>query len=175
MNNQLEVLIAKAESLGISVFPRRQYTFYLSYYQCLQDEPDDVRLEVLSAVCEYALYGVYPTDLSPHAKSLFCALAPNVESSIMKCLSSAISKAFRPNSRTNSSSNRTNSSSNRTDSNSSASDMNIDDNSDNDVYSDADFHRDAEGYHNADGDIDPAFNGDSCAVDVSEYDGMWVL
>lgn len=164
MNNQLEVLFAKAESLGISVFPRRQYTFYLSYYECLQDEPDDVRLEVLSAVCEYALYGVYPTGLSPHAKSLFCALAPNIESSVMKCLSSSISKAFRSGNRTNNNSDKN---------------KNPNYNSNHDVYSDADrhrdAHRDAEGYHNSNGDIDPASNADRCAVDVSEYDGMCVL
>ncbi|MBD5332211.1 MAG: hypothetical protein HDR97_00460 [Bacteroides sp.] len=58
---------------------RDSFIFYKSFYEALADLPSDVRLEVLTAVIEYALYGRQPDNLKPIAKGMFTLMKPNID------------------------------------------------------------------------------------------------
>lgn len=58
---------------------RDSFIFYRSFYEAIRDLPNDIRLEVFTAITEYALYGRLPQDLKPFAKGLFTLIKPNID------------------------------------------------------------------------------------------------
>lgn len=58
---------------------RDSFIFYKSFYDAICDLPKDIRLEVLTAIVEYALYGRQPENLKPFAKGMFTLIKPNID------------------------------------------------------------------------------------------------
>lgn len=58
---------------------RDSFIFYKSFYEATCDLPKDIRLEVLTAIIEYALYGRMPENLKPFAKGMFTLIKPNID------------------------------------------------------------------------------------------------
>lgn len=58
---------------------RDSFIFYKSFYEALIDIPKDIKLEVLTAVIEYALYGRQPENLKPFARGMFILIKPNID------------------------------------------------------------------------------------------------
>lgn len=62
---------------------RESFTFMRTYYEPLCQLPKDIKLEVLSAIIEYALYGRL-AELKPVAASLFSLIKPNIDASLKR-------------------------------------------------------------------------------------------
>ncbi|MDE6276847.1 MAG: hypothetical protein K2M06_01925 [Muribaculaceae bacterium] len=58
---------------------RDSFIFYKSFYEAIADLPKDIKLEVLTAIIEYALYGRSPENLKPFAKGMFTLIKPNID------------------------------------------------------------------------------------------------
>ncbi len=58
---------------------RDSFIFYKSFYEAIRDLPKDIRLEVYTAIMEYALYGRQPDDLKPFARGIFTLVKPNID------------------------------------------------------------------------------------------------
>lgn len=58
---------------------RDSFIFYRSFYEAIEGLAKDIRLEVLTAVIEYALYGRLPEDLKPFARGMFTLIKPNID------------------------------------------------------------------------------------------------
>lgn len=58
---------------------RDSFIFYRSFYEAIKDLKDEIRLEVFTAITEYALYGKFPGELKPVAKGLFTLIKPNLD------------------------------------------------------------------------------------------------
>lgn len=58
---------------------RDSFIFYKSFYEAIIGLPKDIRLEVLTAIVEYALYGKLPENLKPFAKGMFTLIKPNID------------------------------------------------------------------------------------------------
>lgn len=58
---------------------RESFIFYKSFYEALSDLNKDIKLEVLTAIIEYALFGELPDGLKPVAKALFTLMKPNID------------------------------------------------------------------------------------------------
>lgn len=58
---------------------RDSFIFYRSFYEAVKDLPKDIRLEVFTAIMEYALYGRQPEGLKPFAKGIFTLIKPNID------------------------------------------------------------------------------------------------
>lgn len=58
---------------------RDSFIFYRSFYEAIRDLPRDIRLEVYTAIMEYALYGRQPESLKPFAKGIFTLIKPNID------------------------------------------------------------------------------------------------
>lgn len=58
---------------------RDSFIFYRSFYEAIRDLKDDIKLEVFTAITEYALYGKVPEDLKPVAKGMFILIKPNLD------------------------------------------------------------------------------------------------
>ena len=58
---------------------RESFIFYKSFYNAVKDLPKDIRLEVLTAIIEYALFGIEPENLKPVAKGMFVLVKPNLD------------------------------------------------------------------------------------------------
>lgn len=58
---------------------RDSFVFYKSFYEAISDLPKDIRLEVLTAIIEYALYGRQPETLKPFARGMFTLIKPNID------------------------------------------------------------------------------------------------
>lgn len=58
---------------------RESFIFYKSFYEAIKDLPKDIRLEVFTAIVEYALYGKYPENLKPFANGMFTLIKPNID------------------------------------------------------------------------------------------------
>lgn len=58
---------------------RDSFIFYKSFYEAIRDLPRDIRLEVYTAIMEYALYGRQPEELKPFAKGIFTLIKPNID------------------------------------------------------------------------------------------------
>lgn len=58
---------------------RESFIFYRSFYEAIRELPKDIRLEVFTAIVEYALYGKQPEDLKPFAKGMFTLIKPNID------------------------------------------------------------------------------------------------
>lgn len=59
---------------------RDSFIFYRSFYEAISDIPSkDIKLEVLTALIEYALFGRLPEDLKPFAKGMFALIKPVID------------------------------------------------------------------------------------------------
>lgn len=58
---------------------RDSFIFYKSFYEAIADLPKDIRLEILTAIIEYALFGRQPENLKPFAKGMFTLIKPNID------------------------------------------------------------------------------------------------
>ena len=58
---------------------RDSFIFYRSFYEAIHELKDDIKLEVFTAITEYALYGKVPEDLKPVAKGMFILIKPNLD------------------------------------------------------------------------------------------------
>lgn len=63
---------------------RESFIFYRSFYEAIYDLKDDIKLEVFTAITEYALYGKVPEDLKPVARGLFTLIRPNLDVNIAR-------------------------------------------------------------------------------------------
>ncbi|MBD5314600.1 MAG: hypothetical protein HDS08_00275 [Bacteroides sp.] len=62
-----------------SEYKRDSFIFYRSFYEAIHELKDDIKLEVFTAITEYALYGKVPEDLKPVAKGMFTLIKPNLD------------------------------------------------------------------------------------------------
>ena len=58
---------------------RDSFVFYRSFYDAVKDLPNDIKLEVLTAIIEYALFDKDPDNLKPIAKGMFVLVKPNLD------------------------------------------------------------------------------------------------
>lgn len=58
---------------------RDSFIFYRSFYEAIHELKDDIKLEVFTAITEYALYGKVPEELKPVAKGMFTLIKPNLD------------------------------------------------------------------------------------------------
>lgn len=58
---------------------RDSFIFYKSFYEAIIGLDKAIRLEILTAIIEYALYGRQPEDLKPFAKGMFTLIKPNID------------------------------------------------------------------------------------------------
>lgn len=65
-------------------FHRKQFTFYNSYFEAVEQLPKARQLEAYRLITDYALHGGLPEKISPQVGALFAALRPNIDSSRAK-------------------------------------------------------------------------------------------
>lgn len=58
---------------------RESFIFYRSFYEAIKCMPPDVQAEIYPAICEYALFGRMPKNLSEVAKGMFTLIKPNID------------------------------------------------------------------------------------------------
>lgn len=58
---------------------RESFLFYRSFYEAIKCMPTDVQAEIYPAICEYALFGKLPKNLSEVAKGMFTLIKPNID------------------------------------------------------------------------------------------------
>lgn len=58
---------------------RESFIFYRSFYEAIRCMPSDVQLEIYPVICEYALFGTLPKNLSEVAKGMFTLIKPNID------------------------------------------------------------------------------------------------
>ncbi len=58
---------------------RDSFVFYRSFYEAIKDLQKDIKLEVLTAIIEYALFGRQPENLKPFARGMFVLIKPNID------------------------------------------------------------------------------------------------
>ena len=58
---------------------RESFIFYRSFYEAIKCMPPEVQAEIYPAVCEYALFGKLPKNLSEIAKGMFALIKPNID------------------------------------------------------------------------------------------------
>ena len=58
---------------------RESFIFYRSFYEAIRCMPTDVQAEIYPAICEYALFGKVPKNLSEVAKGMFTLIKPNID------------------------------------------------------------------------------------------------
>ena len=63
---------------------RNQFTFYRSYYEALDELPDEEKAETLLAVIRYAIYGTAPEMLPVSGKIAFNLIKPTLDSARKK-------------------------------------------------------------------------------------------
>lgn len=64
----------------VKFMQRDSFIFYKSFYEAISDIPSkDIKLEVLTALIEYALFGRLPEDLKPFAKGMFALIKPIID------------------------------------------------------------------------------------------------
>ena len=63
---------------------RESFLFYRSFYEAIIDLPKDIKLEILTAIIEYALDGREPESLKPFARGMFTLIKPNLDANISK-------------------------------------------------------------------------------------------
>lgn len=59
--------------------PRKQFTFYRSYWEALKRLPKKDRLPALDAIIIYAIYGSEPEGLPPAAETAFILIKPTLD------------------------------------------------------------------------------------------------
>lgn len=63
---------------------RESFIFYKSFYEAIRNLADNIRLEVFTAITEYALYGKLPENLKPFAQGMFTLIKPNLDTNITR-------------------------------------------------------------------------------------------
>ncbi len=63
---------------------RESFIFYRSFYEAIRELNDDIRLEVFTAITEYALYGKEPEALKPFARGMFTVIKPNLDANLKR-------------------------------------------------------------------------------------------
>ncbi|WP_290302643.1 DUF6291 domain-containing protein [Muribaculum intestinale] len=58
---------------------RESFIFYRSFYEAIKCMPQDVQAEIYPAICEYALFGKMPKNLSDMARGMFTLIKPNID------------------------------------------------------------------------------------------------
>lgn len=58
---------------------RESFIFYRSFYYAIKCMPSEVQAEIYPAICEYALFGKLPKNLSDVAKGMFTLIKPNID------------------------------------------------------------------------------------------------
>lgn len=58
---------------------RESFIFYRSFYDAIKLMPQEVQAEIYPAICEYALFGRMPKNLSDVAKGMFLLIKPNID------------------------------------------------------------------------------------------------
>lgn len=58
---------------------RESFIFYRSFYDAIKCMPSEVQAEIYPAICEYALFGKLPKNLSDVAKGMFTLIKPNID------------------------------------------------------------------------------------------------
>lgn len=58
---------------------RESFIFYRSFYEAIKCMPPEVQIEIYPAICEYALFGKVPKNLSEVAKGMFTLIKPNID------------------------------------------------------------------------------------------------
>lgn len=58
---------------------RESFIFYRSFYEAISCMPPEVQIEIYPAICEYALFGKSPKNLSEIAKGMFALIKPNID------------------------------------------------------------------------------------------------
>lgn len=66
-------------SLNRVSMERNSFIFYKSFYEAIKDLPSDIKIEVFTAIAEYALYGKEPDNLKPFTKGMFALIRPNID------------------------------------------------------------------------------------------------
>lgn len=64
--------------------PRKQFTFYRSFYNAISQLPKDAQQGMLLAIIEYALDGILPEGLSSIQMAMFVLIQPTLDSSRRK-------------------------------------------------------------------------------------------
>lgn len=63
---------------------RESFIFYRSFYEAIKCMPQDVQAEIYPAICEYALFGKMPKNLSDMARGMFTLIKPNIDVNITR-------------------------------------------------------------------------------------------
>lgn len=58
---------------------RESFIFYRSFYEAIKCLPAEVQVEIYPAICEYALFGRLPRNLSKVTKAVFALIKPNID------------------------------------------------------------------------------------------------
>ncbi len=58
---------------------RESFIFYRIFYEAIRNLQSIIKLEVFTAITEYALYGKLPVDLKPFANGMFTLIKPNID------------------------------------------------------------------------------------------------
>lgn len=58
---------------------KESFIFYKSFYEAARDLPKEIKLEVLTVIIEYALYGTQSEDMKPFAKGIFSLVKPIID------------------------------------------------------------------------------------------------
>ena len=66
---------------------RQQFTFYSSYLDAIEDIPKTYQLDILLAICRYALRNSEPVKLSPVASAVFKLVKPTLDAGRKKAAS----------------------------------------------------------------------------------------
>lgn len=66
---------------------RKQFTFFISYWQAIEELPEKDQLPILKAIIKYALFGEEPTALHGVRRAVFLLVKPTLDSSRKKAAS----------------------------------------------------------------------------------------
>lgn len=58
---------------------RESFIFYRSFYEAIRCMPPDMQVEIYTAICEYALFGKLPKNLSEVTKGMLTLMKPNID------------------------------------------------------------------------------------------------
>lgn len=64
--------------------PRKQFTFYRSYFDAIQELSKKDQAAIILAVCAYAIYEAEPKGLSPAASTAFRLIRPTLDAGRVK-------------------------------------------------------------------------------------------
>jgi len=73
---------------------RDRFYFYREWYEALEGLPRDIKLEVISAIIEYALYGREVEGLRPVAYSMFCMFKGKIKTEYSKAVGGVLGKEY---------------------------------------------------------------------------------